>query len=117
MTKDLLQGIHITALLQKTRGERMPEQMSAQTRDSGLYLEPAEHQTQRVICHRRKITLQEDGRGTYHDRPSSKVTQKQLARVIAKRNDTLLIAFSVHDSVTVSDVQPVKGKRYDLVQP
>ena len=117
MTKDLLQGIHITALLQKTRGERMPEQMSAQTRDSGLYLEPAEHQTQRVICHRRKIPLQENSRGACRSRLPGEITQKQLARVIAKRNDTLLVAFFVHDSVTFGDVQPVKSKRYDLVQP
>lgn len=42
---------------------------------------------------------------------------QQTAGIQSQRNQPLLVAFAVHNGVALRDVQMVKGKGYNLIQP
>lgn len=109
MTKYLLQGIQITAILQVPGSKGMAQQVSTQPRNTGLVFQPSEQHAQSVIRHRGKIALQKYRSGICKGWASGKIPQQQAPGLISDRDNALLVAFTIHNGIAFRDVQAISS--------
>lgn len=116
MAEDLLEGIHIAAILEISGGEGMTEEMSPQPWDPGALLEPAEHLAKGGIGDRIQIGQEEKAVCLSAGRAAGEVPEQRLAGAQAERNHALLVPLAVYNGVTFRKVEVIHGEGDHLME-
>ncbi len=117
MAEDLLEGVHVPAILKVSRCEGMPEQMGADPGDAGLLLEFAEHLPEGAVRDRLQIRQEEHPVSTGTAGTAGKIPGKHLAGMQAKRDKPLFVALAVHDNISLGDMDMIQGEGSHLMKP